>query len=183
MKLLLTFLILSTTCLAQAAEAEKPEVEKKKALTGFEWLKQFEGEWSTAFSGTMKSRIVGKRWLINEISFAQGVYSVQTIGYDAKKKKFIGTWVDASSDHIWNYDGALESDGKVLVLNANGPDLQDPKKTRKYRDKYEFKPDGTIALTSEMIQDDGTWKAFGKSTMKKKATKEKRKQRPAADDK
>lgn len=179
MRLLSTFLLLSTSCLAQAAEEATPDDQKKKDLAGFEWLKQFEGEWATEYNGTMKSRVVGKRWVINEISFSQGVYSVQTIGYDAKKKKFIGTWVDASSDHIWNYDGALESGGKVLVLSAHGPDPKDSKKTRKYRDKYEFKPDGTIALTSEMIQDDGTWKAFGKSTMKRKTAKEKPKpQRP-----
>ena len=117
----------------------------------------------------MNCRVVGKRWVVNEISFQNGVYSIQTLGYDTKKKKFVGSWVDASSSHIWRYTGSLDEAGKVLVLEAEGPDLSDPTKKRLYRDKYEFKSKDEIAATSQMLDEKKQWKTFNTSTMTRKS--------------
>ncbi len=150
---------------SMAQESKPSEAEKQKAKTGFEWLKQIQGNWKTPFNGSMSSRIVGNRWLVNEISFQKGVYSIQTLGYDSKKKKFVGTWVDASSNFIWQYSGSLDKSGKILVLQAKGPDMKDSSKMRQYQDTYEFKSKDEIAVVSKVLNDDKQWKTFNKSKM------------------
>jgi hypothetical protein len=148
------FAILFGTPICFAQETKPPESNKEQ-LAGFDWLKKFEGNWATAYNGTMSSRIVGKRWIVNEISFQKGLSSVQTIGYDAKKKQFIGTWIDSTSSHLWQYAGSLDSSGKKLTLEAEGPDLTDPTKSRRYRDIYEFRSESEIAAVSQLFNDQG----------------------------
>ena len=57
-------------------------------------------------------------------------------------------------------DGALDAAGKVLTLNAEGPDVTTPDKTAKYRDVIEFKSDNHRTLTSYALGPDGDWKLF-----------------------
>ena len=160
------FILGTSICFAQ--ETKQPE-SKNKQLAGFEWLTQFEGNWATEYNGSMTSRSVGKKWIVNEISFQKGVTSsVQTIGYDAKTKKFIGTWIDTSSSFLWQYSGSLDSSGKILILAADGPDLNEPTKIRQFRDTYEFKSENEIAVVSQMLNDKGQWKIFNKSKMTRK---------------
>ena len=118
----------------------------------------------------MVSKTVGSKWVINEISFKSGLYSSQTLGYDAQKKKFVGTWVDASSSHIWRYEGTLDAAGKTLTMQAEGPDMADPKKMRLYRDAYHFESKNRLVVTTTMRNDKGEWTKFntGKMTRKTK---------------
>ncbi len=170
MKLLLCAIVIGLgTPLSVVHEPPQAEPEENQTTAGFEWLKQFEGDWATENNGTMNSRMIGKRWLISELSFQNGVFSVQTLGYDAEKKQFIGTWVDATSSHIWRYTGSLDATGKKLVLEAKGPDLNDPTKMRLYRDIYEFKSENEIAATSQQLDDKKQWKTFHESKMTREA--------------
>ena len=155
----LSFGLAAATCCGQDAQDE---------LTGFDWLKQFEGDWSTQFDGTMNSRVVGKKWVVNEYTFPSGLFAIQALGYDEEKKQFVGTWVDASSSFIWRYSGKLDPTGKILVLDAEGPDLKDPSKMRAYRDSYEFTSRDEIAAVSRMLDDKKEWKTFSDSKMKRK---------------
>lgn len=148
------------------AQETKDSAVKELKLAGFAWLKQFEGRWATSFNGTMVSRTLGQKWIISEIRFQKGKpYSVQTIGYDSKEKKFVGTWVDESSSHIWIYTGTLDPSGKKLTLAAEGPDMSDPQKMRKYRDIYEFTSKDEIESASEMLNENGEWRSFSKGKM------------------
>ena len=151
----LVFILGTPICFAQ--ETKESETKKEKH-SGFEWLKQFEGNWETSYNGTMSSRTVGERWVVNELSFQGGLASIQTIGYDAKKKQFIGTWIDSTSDYIWQYAGSLDSTGKSLVLEAEGPDLTEPARIRRYRDTYQFTSKNEIAAVSQMLDDKGEWR-------------------------
>ncbi len=163
-------LLLGTSmCLAQETPTN---ADNNKTLTGFEWLKQFEGTWATDFNGTMESRVVGKLWIVNEYNFQTGLSAVQLIGYDARKRQFTGSWVDFSSTFQWHYTGSLDAAGKILTLEAEGPDLTDPTKSRRYRDSYEFKSENEIAATSEMLNDQGEWKTFNTGKMTKSAQPE-----------
>ena len=167
--LIVTFALLllaNSFCVAQEAQTAANKTEK---LAGFEWLKQFEGTWATAYNGTMKSQVVGEIWIVNEISFQTGLSAVQSIGYDAEKKHFIGSWIDSTSSYKWHYTGSLDATGKILTLEAEGPDMTDPKKTRRYRDIYEFKSEDEIAAVSKMLNDKGEWKTFQTGTMTKSA--------------
>ena len=78
-------------------------VEKEKQNSGFELLKQFAGTWAAVskatasdvtHKATMKSRVVGETWIVNEHSGQFGktkFEAVQTIGYDSREKEYTGT--------------------------------------------------------------------------------------------
>ncbi len=85
---------------------------------------------------------------------------VQTIGYDAAKKKYVGTWVDSMTDFMWKYEGSVDKSGKILTLEAEGPNFASPGKLTKFQDIYEFKSADVIAITSKMLGDDGKWVTF-----------------------
>ena len=86
--------------------------------------------------------------------------AVQTIGYDEAKKKYVGTWVDSMMNHLWRYEGSVDDSGKILTLEADGPNFMAAGKTTKFRDAYEFKSTDHIVATSSMRTDDGKWVTF-----------------------
>lgn len=154
-------------------------VEKEKQNSGFELLKQFAGTWAAVskatasdvtHKATMKSRVVGETWIVNEHSGQFGktkFEAVQTIGYDSRKKEYTGTWIDSMNSYRWKYSGQFDGSGKKLTLNAKGPDWNDPSKTKDYRDIYEFKTEKEIAGVSQMMNDQGKWETFMTSTITK----------------
>ena len=168
MKLLICALVFSWGTPVYVAQETKQSESKRGRLAGFEWLRQFKGSWATAYNGTMKTRLVGNRWIVSEISFQKGVSAVQIIGYDKKKKQFVGTWIDSTASYIWQYVGSLDSTGKVLTLEAQGPDMTAPTKTMRYRDIYEFKSKNEIAAVSQMLNDKGEWTTFNRGKMTRK---------------
>lgn len=157
-------------------EAPKPTKEHK-------WLSKFEGKWSLSSSGvtgpgqppienngTLTSKILGGYWVINKMEsemMGMAFQGIQTIGYDEKTKKYVGTWVDSTNGFMWKYSGTVEKNGKKLVLEADGPDMQDPNKTTKYRDAYEFIGADEITLTSSAQDSDGKWVDFMTGTAKR----------------
>jgi len=169
-------LLANSFCVAQEAQTNADKTDK---LTGFAWLKQFEGTWATISKSpdagdasgekaTMKSRAVGKFWIVNEHRGKVGgmnFHAVQTIGYDSAKKQFIGTWIDSMMNHTWHYTGSLDETGKQLMLEAEGPDWTDLKKMRQYRDVYEFKSENEFAGLSQILNEKGEWETFLTSTL------------------
>lgn len=168
--------------LASQAAAEEPPIggpQKEHA-----WLEQLVGDWVTeseilsdagdppvACQGTMKARGLGGLWVVAEIeNTVQGMpmNAVQTIGYDPVSKKYVGTWVDSVLNHLWQYKGKLDKSGKILTLEAEGPDMITPGKTAKYRDIYEVKSPDEIATRSQMLEEDGAWVTFGEGVAKRK---------------
>lgn len=148
-----------------------------------EWLSKFVGTWESTSKGVMaegqppvetkgsiKSTMLGGFWVTNvmEANFGGMPFrGVQTIGYSIKKKKYVGTWVDVMSDHMWHYEGFVEKSGKKLVLEANGPDMTNPEKTKKYRDAYEFKTTDEMIVSSSAQNEDGSWTTFMSGTAKR----------------
>lgn len=170
-------LVAATVLSAQEApEFPKPQKEH-------EWLNQFVGEWDSMnksagtpgqpemeCKGTMSARMLGGFWVISESNadmMGTEINSIQTIGYDPEKKKYVGTWVDSAFNHLWQYEGTVDESGKKLSLEATGPNMVEPGKTAKYRDSYEFKSADEITVKSEMSVD-GEWVTFMNGTMKRK---------------
>ncbi len=166
-------------CTAGVAQETTSSVEKKKMLSGFEWLKQFEGTWNVVskapgadgeeHKGTMTSRAVGGFWMVSEQRAKMGTMdfeAVQTLGFDSKTEQFTGTWVDSSSSYTWHLKGSLDDSGKKLTMASEGADWTDKSKTRQYRDVYEFKSADEIVSWSQMLNDAGEWETFmnGKMT-------------------
>src|SRR5688500_8662175 len=85
-----------------------------------QWLEQFAGEWEVETeinipgqepvkcTGTESAHMIGGLWLVAE---GQGdmlgtpFNSVLTLGYDSARDKYIGTWVDSCTGHLWTYEG------------------------------------------------------------------------------
>ena len=137
------------------------------------WLRQLEGEWTaelespgspdapaTTKSGVERVRAIGELWTVSEINVATDdvpLIGVQTLGFDPKRAKFVGTWIDASSSHLWVYEGTLDAGGTKLTLEAEGPDLATPDRLARYRDVIEVKDADRRVVTSSIQRDDGAW--------------------------
>ena len=166
-------LILSTFVTVASAQElpQLPGPEKEH-----HWLQQFVGEWQTESkavmipgqpaiesSGSISSRMIGGFWVINEMKGdlpGATVIGIQTIGYDPSKRKYVGTWVDSMVNHMWHYEGTVDETGKILTLQAEGPNMMLEGKLAKFEDQYEFKSANEIAISSRMLGDDGKWVTF-----------------------
>lgn len=122
---------------------------------------------------TSVNRMIGEFWIQNEITSVGGgqkVTAIQTIGYDAKKKKYIGTWIDSMFNHMWKYEGSLSEDGNTLTMESEGPNFMTGKGMATFRDIYEFKSSTQIVAKSLVKDDKGQWIEFvkGESTRTEK---------------
>ena len=97
--------------------------------------------------------------------------SIQMIGYDTNKKKYVGIWADSMINHMWHYEGTVDETGKKLTLDAEGPSMAGDGKMTKYQDAYEFKDNDTIIATSSMQAQDGKWTVMMKGTAKRRKEK------------
>lgn len=166
---------------ARAKEPPKAEAPARE----HEWLKQLAGEWDSKIEATMEpgkpplkcegtefARAVGGFWIVAEhrnVVMGQPMTGVMTVGYDPEKKKYIGTWVDSGSHHLWRYEGTVDAAGKTLTLEAEGPNPMAQGKMAKFRDSVEVKDKDHKVLRSAIQTDDGKWVTFmtGNYTRKK----------------
>jgi hypothetical protein len=174
----LAVLLLSGPALLPAQEIPKMPAPVKE----HEWLKQLEGEWESEYEafmpgatdpmkgkGTESAKMMGGFWLIGNGTgemMGMTMKSILTLGYDPGKKKYIGTWVDSMTSHLWNYEGTVDSTGKILTLETEGPCMMKPG-TTKFREVTEIKDKDNKTFTSSML-DDGKWVTIVKVTSKRK---------------
>lgn len=140
------------------------------------WLDRLVGEWTMESEclmgldqppmksqGTEVVRSLGGLWTIaegeGEMPDAGTMKSVMTLGFDPKTNRYVGTFIANCMSHLWTYNGALDADGKVLVLHADGPSFTG-EGTAKYVDSIEFVDDNHRVLTSKILMDDGQWVQF-----------------------
>ena len=171
---------------AWVAAQEQPQVAPPQFPTPqkeHEWLKQLAGEWqydgectmgpgqpSFKTTGTETARSLGGFWVITENKGQVGemtMTGIMTLGFDPEKKKYVGTWVDSVSNYLWRYEGEVDASGKVLTLNTEGPTMDQPGKTARYKEVIELKDDGTKVFTSN-IEKDGKFVPFMKMTARRK---------------
>lgn len=171
--------VVSTVSMAQEAP-QMPAPQKEH-----EWLQQLVGEWESEAEasfgpdqppikckGTEKIRSLGGFWILSD---SQGevmgttMRSQMTLGYDTKKKKYVGTWVDSMTDYMWHYEGTLDESGKILTLEAEGYSYLNPTELAKFKDVIELKDKDHKVLRSSMQMPDGKWVNFmtGNYTRKK----------------
>lgn len=153
------------------------------AVPEHDLLKRFVGSWVSESEcstgpdsepmnnqGEVTSRMLGERWVINEMTIQAGgteVVGVQTIGYDPAKDKYVGTWVDSMQNHLWVYEGSYDEATKTLTLEAMGPNLMAGGGLIPFRDTYRFVSDDLIESRSEARDDDGEWVTFMTGTMRR----------------
>ena len=150
-------------------------MEKPKATTEHEWLQQLTGEWDWVMEmpeaepgkpphrGIARSRMLGEVWLISDWyddqAEAAGPSSIQTIGFDPEKGAFVGSFISAMMARQWVYEGRLQDNRTALVLEAEGPHMQEPGKTMRYRDITHLQGNDGYTLESEYY-DGSTWQHF-----------------------
>jgi hypothetical protein len=150
-----------------------------------QWLQKLVGNWTyeaeasmgpdkpvEACEGTESVRSLGGLWILAEgqaeMPGGGPATSLITLGYDPRKKRFVGTFVGSMMTHLWIYDGELDKTEKVLTLNAEGPDFTTPGKLGKYKDVIEFKTDDHRVMTSHVLGDDGQWHQFVTANYRRK---------------
>jgi hypothetical protein len=100
-----------------------------------EWLKQLAGEWDLDMIMQEPGKDAVKEkgsestacWAVlgggrgEEQHDGHALHGLMTLGYDAKNKKYVATWVDSMEDYLWKYDGTLDDSGKILTLETGAP--------------------------------------------------------------
>lgn len=142
-----------------------------------DWLRKLVGEWTyegeavmapgqppIRSQGAESVRSLGGLWIVGE---GQGecpgggpATTLLTLGYEPRTKRFVGTWVGSMMTHLWVYDGALDAAGKVLTLEAEGPDFSGAGKMARYQDITAMEGDDHRVLTSRVLGADGRWNQF-----------------------
>jgi hypothetical protein len=170
-------LVLIVSALGFAADPPMLPTPQKE----HQWLQQLEGTWTTdtealmepgkppmKLTGTESTRSLGGFWAMSEFKgdmMGVPVIGIMTLGYDAKKGKYFGTWVSSMDTTMYQYEGAVA--GNTLTLNTEGPDPASGKVV-KMRDVIEVKSKDHKVLTSHMQGDDGKWTKFMTINSKRK---------------
>lgn len=160
--------------LAAVGAAQQPEMAKP--TKEHELLGQFAGEWdvtteivgvpgvdSMKCTGTESAKLIGGFWLVGQgQASVEGMpmTSVLTLGYNPATKKYIGTFFCSTDSTLWSYVGTMDSSGKKLTLETEGPSPLDPTKKAKYREILELKDPDHKTFTSYMLGDDGKLTKF-----------------------
>lgn len=168
--------VAALTSSAGAQDAPKMPAPQKE----HEWLKQFVGEWvlesemvvepgkpPVKCKGTENVRLLGGFWMVSDLRgefMGTPVHGVMTLGYDAQKKKYVGTWVCSVSDFMCKYEGTVA--GNVLTLETEAHDPATGKLV-KMRDVCEMKDADTRVMTSSALAD-GKWVPFMTMTARRK---------------
>ncbi len=146
-----------------------------KPQTEHHWLNQLIGDWTVKHdckmpdgstsntTGSMTCRSLRGMWLVCESqgeSTEGDVWSsIMTVGFDPAKGKYVGTFFGSMMANIWLYEGILDSTGKCLPLETEGPAFVG-NGTCKYRDTIEIMDADTWQFTSKFQSETGDWNQF-----------------------
>jgi hypothetical protein len=139
------------------------------------WLQQLVGGWTSVtempsrageeperLNGKETVRTLGEFWVVcdgrGEMPGGGEMQWVMTIGYDAARGRFVGSWIGSPMTHLWIYDGELDAAGRTLTMESEGPDFVVEGASARYRDVIEIHGDDRRTLTSCVLAGDGEWK-------------------------
>ncbi|WP_164102845.1 DUF1579 domain-containing protein [Candidatus Laterigemmans baculatus] len=147
----------------------KPQAEHR-------WLAKLVGDWNVESDYRMgadqpskksESRISVRSlegmWVVMESggdSPEMGKWSsLLTLGYDPRRKQYVGTFFGSMMNHLWIYAGSLDDSGRVLTLDTEGPRFEGEGLVA-YQDIFESVDDDHWILSSRVRGDDGQWQHF-----------------------
>ena len=114
--------------------------------------------------GTLSVRPIGQLWIVGHgretKSETGGDESMITLGYDADKRAFVGTFIASMMSMLWSYDGPAEPDGDRLDLLARGPSMKGDGTLVDYRDTVTVESPDRWTLRSATRDDAGEWQEF-----------------------
>ncbi len=146
-----------------------------KPQSEHQWLDQLVGEWRIAHEcqmsdgsksvakGHMTCRSLGGLWLICESSgetVESGPWTnLMTVGFDPAQNQYVGTFIGSMMARIWPYHGVLDTTGRRLPLETEGPRFEGSGNCR-YRDTIELIDPDHWMFSSEYQADSGEWVHF-----------------------
>jgi hypothetical protein len=145
---LVTVANLPTLSVCQTPPAPSPEIELLKKDVG-EWTVEIKA-WSAADAepmvtkGKETTRMFGGYWTVTNFEgnmMGMDFEGHGTYGFDAKKKKYIGTWIDSLGPYMMQTEGDFDKETQTLTMVGDSPG-----------------PDGTTMFTytiSTCYKDDG----------------------------
>jgi hypothetical protein len=150
-----------------------------------DWLQQLVGTWDYEHiascgpdqpdhttRGVERVKSLGGLWVLcegdGEMPDGGRMQMLITLGYDTDKKKFVGSFIANVMTMMWLYEGSLDAAGKVLTLDAEGPNMMDPGKTAKYQDITEMVNPDLRQFRSQVLTPDGKWHQFMRATYKRR---------------
>ena len=142
-----------------------------------QWLERMAGDWTWEMeaeggpgeppirdSGTEFVRSLNGVWLMAEstgqVPGGGESTGILTLGFDAARGRFVGTFISSMMAHLWIYDGELDADRRVLSVYAEGPSYTEEGQMARYRDTIEFRGDDERVHTSGYGTGDGSWHPF-----------------------
>lgn len=148
------------------------------------FLDRLVGEWlfltSTGMEGydpedplnrwTERIRSIGGLWVVAEAEGTMGgdrAAMIMTLGYDPREGHYVGSWIGSMMDKFWVYKGWLEDHGQTLVLEAEGPSMEDPERTELYRDVIHFIDEDTRRFSGSIKKPGGSFHTFMTSVSKR----------------
>lgn len=173
MKRLATFSV-AVAIIVGGALAQPPDpAEDQRPSRDHEWLQQLVGEWDVRFkmythpdqppaepAGADSVRALGDYWIVAETTtmmMGAPYRGILSLGYNPQTKRFNGTWIDSMGGHLWVYQGTLNDAGDTLTLETEGPSLQGPDKTARYREVIQITGKDSRSFTSSTETQDGAW--------------------------
>lgn len=144
------------------------------------WLHRLVGEWIYEFSTSVDSdhanatatgketvRSIGETWVLLENTGAgpdgSTSHSVTVLGFEPEKKRFTGSFVGTMVPMLFVYDGHLSEDKTSLILDTEGPAMNEGRAMDKYRDVMQVIDENNRESISMVLGSDGQWREFMRS--------------------
>jgi hypothetical protein len=120
----------------QPCEMIPPGTEHQKLLEGVgQWnvkCKTFMAPGAPPMESDATDTVVavGGFWTVSDFKTTLGpmgpFHGMCTMGYDQRAKKYVMTWIDSMSSHLFVMDGGYDKSGKILTLTGMGPSMMSP---------------------------------------------------------
>jgi hypothetical protein len=168
-----------------STQTAEPVEMGTRPIPEHEWLQKLVGEWNveTEMSmgpdqpkqrsqGTESIKNLGGLWAFGEGKTTMPGGAPMTyyaaLGYDVTLKQYRSCWIASVSSHLWTKAGSLSSDGRVLTLEGEGPDMERDTGMTRYRDVFEIVDENHFVFTNYGPGENGGWQEFMKADYTRK---------------
>ncbi len=174
-------------CFLSTVQGDEPQADLYKPQDEHKLLQRFDGQWQftkksvpadgrsdQVGSGEVSAKMLGDFFVLSQWKgeiYGAKFQAAQTLGFDPRKQRYVGTWADSIMSHQWQLEGRADKSESTLVINSKGPGADG--KPTEYREWYRFRSADEIHVRSEMKKDE-KWVEFMTTELKRKKTEAKK---------
>lgn len=161
-------------------------MDKPAPLQQHQWLASMVGSWdfvSTCSApdgnpirsvGVETVRAIGDLWVVAESEAPvhggdDFHHYIITLGFDAGKNQFVGSFISSFMPMMWHYLGELDDSGTAIGLRSRGPSFDNPEGEADYVDTYRTLGPDERELVSAVILTDGNSVEFMKTAYRRRS--------------